>query len=197
MGAPSGVAVNILGEIYVADVGYNRVEALTPSGPPCVYTVGPASFQVPAAGGNLNFSIQAGGSCPWVISDLTSWLSVTGGSSGTGPANVVIVVSPNLGTALSSTILIAGVSVTITQATAIPLPTITAVVNAASFQNGPISPGEIVTLRRPGLGPSAPAGLTLDQTGKVSTSISGVQVLFSGTAAPLTYVSATQINAVD
>jgi uncharacterized protein (TIGR03437 family) len=91
--------------------------------------------------------------------------------------------------------LIAGVSVTITQPT-VPLPTITAVVNAASFQSGPISPGEIVTLGGAGLGPSTPAGLMLDQTGKVSTLVSGVQVLFSGTAAPLTYVSATQINAV-
>jgi uncharacterized protein (TIGR03437 family) len=75
-------------------------------------------------------------------------------------------------------------------------PTITAVVNAASFQNGPVSPGEVVTLGGAGLGPSNPAGLTLDQDGRVSTQAGGVQVLFSGFAAPLTYVSSTQINAV-
>jgi uncharacterized protein (TIGR03437 family) len=38
--------------------------------------------------------------------------------------------------------------------------------------------------------------MTLDQSGKVATSLGGVQVLFSGTPAPLTYVSSTQINAV-
>ncbi len=38
--------------------------------------------------------------------------------------------------------------------------------------------------------------MTLDQTGKVSTSLGGVQVMFNGTAAPLTYLSASQINAV-
>jgi uncharacterized protein (TIGR03437 family) len=144
----------------------------------------------------LTVSIQTGASCSWAISGLPSWLTVSGASSGTGPANVVLVASPDIGTPLSSTILVAGVSVAITQATATPLPAITAVVNAASFQNGPISPGEIVTLGGTGLGPSAPASLAFDQTGKVSTSVSGVQVLFSGTAAPLTYVGATQINAV-
>jgi uncharacterized protein (TIGR03437 family) len=73
---------------------------------------------------------------------------------------------------------------------------ITAVVNAASYLGGPISPGEIVTIGGTELGPSTPAGLALDQTGKVATSVGGVQVVFDGTPAPLTYVSATQINCV-
>ena len=73
---------------------------------------------------------------------------------------------------------------------------INSVVNAASFLGGPVSPGEIVTITGAAIGPTTPATLTLDQTGKVATSLSGVQVLFSGTAAPLTYVSATQINCV-
>lgn len=77
-----------------------------------------------------------------------------------------------------------------------PSPIITAVVNAASFHAGPISPGEIVTIAGTNLGPATPAGLTLDQNGKVATSIGGVKVLFGGFPAPLTYVSSTQINAV-
>jgi uncharacterized protein (TIGR03437 family) len=87
-----------------------------------------------------------------------------------------------------------GLSVTIS--TSVPLPTVTAVVNAASFLSGPISPGEIVTIGGTAIGPSTAAGLTLDQTGKVSTLAGGVQVLFGGLAAPLTYVSSSQINAV-
>jgi uncharacterized protein (TIGR03437 family) len=79
---------------------------------------------------------------------------------------------------------------------AVALPTITAVVNAASFQAGPISPGEVITIGGSDLGPPTAAGLTLDQTGKVSTQVAGVQVQFGGFAAPLTYVSSTQINAV-
>jgi hypothetical protein len=71
------------------------------------------------------------------------------------------------------------------------LPTITAVVNAANLQSGPVSPGEIVTVSGAGLGPSMPAG----QAGKPAA-FGGVQVLFDGTRAPLTYVSATRINCV-
>ncbi len=76
------------------------------------------------------------------------------------------------------------------------LPSITSVVNAASFLSGPASPGEIITIFGTNIGPTAPVGLTLDSTGKVSTSLANTQVLFNGTPAPLTYVSATQINCV-
>jgi len=80
-----------------------------------------------------------------------------------------------------------------------PLPTITRVTNAASYATGSISPGEIITLfatsQNP-IGPSTPAGLTLDSTGKVATTLSGVQVLINGYPSPLIYVSSTQVSAV-
>jgi len=77
-----------------------------------------------------------------------------------------------------------------------PLPVISAVLNAASFASGPVSPGEIVSIFGTSIGPTNPSTLTLDSTGKVSTSIGGVTVSFSGYLAPLTYVSSTQINAI-
>jgi uncharacterized protein (TIGR03437 family) len=84
-------------------------------------------------------------------------------------------------------------------------PIISPVVNAATGLPGPISPGEIISLYGSDLGPATPAGLTLDSSGKVATNTGGVTVDFvTGTsttglrlvAAPLTYVSSTQINAV-
>jgi len=77
-----------------------------------------------------------------------------------------------------------------------PLPTISAVLNAASYSSGPVSPGEIVSIFGTSIGPTNPSFLTLNSAGQVSTSIGGVTVSFSGYPAPLTYVSATQINAI-
>jgi uncharacterized protein (TIGR03437 family) len=73
---------------------------------------------------------------------------------------------------------------------------IAGIVNAASFQGGGVSPGEIVTIAGTNLGPTTPLGLTLDATGKVATSLGGVTVSFGGFAAPLLYVSASQINCI-
>jgi virginiamycin B lyase len=72
------------------------------------------------------------------------------------------------------------------------------VVNAASGLHGDltIAPGEIVSIFGTGLGPISPLGLALDSSGKVATSIGGVTVSFNGHPAPLTYVSASQINCV-
>ena len=77
-----------------------------------------------------------------------------------------------------------------------PQPLITSVVSAASFQDGPVAPGELVSLSVTGLGPVTPAGFTLDRAGDIATSLEGVEVLFNGRSAPLTYVSATQITCV-
>ena len=84
---------------------------------------------------------------------------------------------------------------------------ITSVLNAASFANASMSPGEVVSLFGTGLGPVVPDGAQLDSTGKVATSLDGVYVYFYNqppqgscceyaVQAPLTYVSETQINCV-
>jgi uncharacterized protein (TIGR03437 family) len=80
---------------------------------------------------------------------------------------------------------------------ATPLPNIAAVTNAASYATGTVSPGEMVTLFGASIGPATPAYATIDpSTGKLATTIGGVQVLFNGTPAPMIYASATQISAV-
>jgi len=81
---------------------------------------------------------------------------------------------------------------------AAPVPQITAggVLNAASYLSGPVSPGEIISIFGTSLGPTAPATLMLDPVGTVSTLIGGVTVTCNGYAAPLTYVSSSQINAI-
>ncbi|HTC87047.1 MAG TPA: SBBP repeat-containing protein [Bryobacteraceae bacterium] len=75
-------------------------------------------------------------------------------------------------------------------------PQITAASNAASFLNNGFSPGMLFTLAGTGLGTPATAGIQLDSSGKVATSVAGSQVLVDGLPAPLIYISPTQINAV-
>ncbi len=59
--------------------------------------------------------------------------------------------------------------------------------NAASFAEGPIAPGELVTLRGLGLGPDGGVSQQLDSA--------GVQVFFDNTPAPLLFIQSQQINA--
>jgi uncharacterized protein (TIGR03437 family) len=69
-------------------------------------------------------------------------------------------------------------------------------VNAGSWDGAFVAPGEIVVLYGPNIGPTTAAGLQVTANGTVMTTLAGVTVTFGGTAAPLLYVSATQINAI-
>jgi uncharacterized protein (TIGR03437 family) len=74
-------------------------------------------------------------------------------------------------------------------------PVISSVVNGASYLEGAVSPGELVTIFGANLGPSSEAQGTVNGD-LVSNTINGTQVLFGGIAAPLLYASSSQINAV-
>jgi sugar lactone lactonase YvrE len=117
VGYPAGIAVGTSNNVYISDSTNNRVRVLTPSGTSCTYSVTPTSLQAPTSGGSFSFGIQTTTSCSWTVSSLPNWITVSGVSSGSGPGTVTLVVTPNTSsTALSATISIAGVSVTVTQA---------------------------------------------------------------------------------
>ncbi|HMD69739.1 MAG TPA: hypothetical protein VKF41_00265 [Bryobacteraceae bacterium] len=198
---PEGVAADSAGNLYVADTSNYRVRILTPTGAPCTYSVSPTTLPAPASGGIVTVGIRTAASCPWAVSGLPGWISLSGASSGSASASLALAVFPNhSGASLTATVLVAGVSVTVTQpAVALaPLPPIRGVVNAASYIVGaPVSPGEMVTLFGPGLGPATAAYAAVDPaTGKLATNIGGVQVLFNGTPAPMIYAGNTQVSAV-
>jgi len=195
---PGDIAIDSAGDIYIADWNSGTIRVLTP--PSCTYSVSPTALQAPTSGGNLSVGIQTAASCAWAVSGLPGWMTVSGASSGAGSASVTIAVVPNnSGVPLGAVIVVAGVSVTITQPApaTVPLPPIKAVVNAASYMNGPVAPGEMVTIFGTSIGPPTPAYATVDpSTGKLATTIGGVQVLFSGIPAPMIYASSTQVSAV-
>jgi uncharacterized protein (TIGR03437 family) len=163
----------------------------------------PQTVSVSGSGQSLGFTAQvtAGG----------NWLSISpasGTTPTTGTATLTVTATPleaNLGVGTYlGTLLVSGTgtgtgstSINVTLTVTAPLPTINSVVNAASFLKGAVSPGEIVTLFGTSMGPAAAAYATTDpSTGKLATTIGGVQVFFSGTAAPMIYASATQISAI-
>jgi uncharacterized protein (TIGR03437 family) len=75
-------------------------------------------------------------------------------------------------------------------------PTITAIVNAASFQQGAVSPGEIVTIFGSALGPSSLVGSHVNAGGALDPMIGATRVLFDGFPAAMIYTSSQQVSAI-
>jgi uncharacterized protein (TIGR03437 family) len=75
-------------------------------------------------------------------------------------------------------------------------PAITSVTNAASYSQDAVSPGELVAIFGSNLGFGSPAGMQLDPSGRVATSLAGTRVLFDGVPSPVAYANANQVNAV-
>jgi uncharacterized protein (TIGR03437 family) len=68
--------------------------------------------------------------------------------------------------------------------------------NAATYYEGPLAPGELISIYGPGIGPQQAVGVQVDEDGNISRAAAGVHVLFNGLAAPLLYVQDKQINAI-
>jgi uncharacterized protein (TIGR03437 family) len=93
------------------------------------------------------------------------------------------------------------VSLTVTA----PVPSVGLITNGASFVTGPVAPGEMISIFGTAASPIGPStAVQLNDINcptpctTVPTSMGGVQVIFQpgGIAAPLTYVSGTQINCI-
>ncbi|HYM25880.1 MAG TPA: phospholipase D-like domain-containing protein [Vicinamibacterales bacterium] len=66
------------------------------SGASCGLTLTPSSQNVPNSGGTLTIDVTAGSWCSWTAaSSDSSWLSVTGGASGTGNGTVTVNAAAN------------------------------------------------------------------------------------------------------
>lgn len=74
---------------------------------------------------------------------------------------------------------------------------IASVVNSASFANGVVSPGELVTIFGNSVGAATPVSASVDPVSQQIPIVLGdMQVTFDGTPAALLYTSSGQINAV-
>ena len=87
-------------------------------------------------------------------------------------------------------------SATINGAVLAPSLSLDGITNAASFKNGPIAPGEMITIFGTSVGPATIAGLQLDANGNLSTSVGNTQVTFDGVPAPIIYALSGQLTVV-
>ena len=144
-------------------------------------------------GGSLSYSVAS--NAPWLNasasgSTITASVDTTG--LGANSYRGAITVSAS---GASNTPQI--ISVVLTVSAAVPSLAVSGVRNSATLLSGSVAPGELVSIFGSGLGPASGVQFSVDpKTGMVDTVLAGTQVSFGSIAAPITYTSATQINAI-
>ena len=172
-------------------------------------SAGKASFAYTVGGSapamqTVNIS-NVGGTLAWSASSNSPWLTVSPASGmGAGTLTLGINTAGLSAQTYNGEIAISAAGAanspqTILVALSVSAPpvVVAGVANSASYAAGPIAPGELVTIAGSMLGPSkGVAGGVDPSTGKMVTQLAGASVTFNGVAAPLLYVSATQVNAI-
>ena len=91
----------------------------TPTTPPaanCSYVLGNTTLSMAGVGGTATIGVTTNSGCAWTVSAGSGFVSVTSPGSNSGPGTVSLTVAENLGDARSTTLTIAGQSVTVNQA---------------------------------------------------------------------------------
>ena len=92
--------------------------------PECAFAVTPVDVQLPAAAGTFSIQVHVAGgsSCPWNAVATEPFLSIASGESGTVSGSVSVSVAENTGPARSGAVVVAGVTVAVSQAAAGAVP---------------------------------------------------------------------------
>jgi hypothetical protein len=116
---PGTVRLNIAANTGAARTGTATIAAQTftvsQAAAPCGYALSPSTLDLAAAGGEGRTNVSAGAGCAWTATSNATWITVTGGSSGTGNGVVVFSAAANPAAARSGTMTIGGQSLTVTQ----------------------------------------------------------------------------------
>jgi uncharacterized protein (TIGR03437 family) len=157
----------------------------------------PQTFTITGSPGPSNFTVgttssgwltvnAASGTTP---AQITASVTVTGLAPGTYNGSITITAPGAAGSPIT-------IPVTL-NISGPPAPVIQSVTNNASNQPGPVTGGELLTLK----GTFLPAGIpdalfTVNPGGTISSLLQGVRVLFDGAPGTPIYVSRTQINVI-
>ncbi|HYW47943.1 MAG TPA: hypothetical protein VE959_34065, partial [Bryobacteraceae bacterium] len=127
----------------------------------------------------------------WTVSPQAGMIATDGTYTAPASGAAVTVTAQSL----ASAGLEATATITIQPPSPVSLPA-PAVANGASFQSGAVAPGEVVTIFGAGIGPATLAAAQLNAQGRLSSNLSGTQVLFDDIPAPLVYAAAQQVSAI-
>ncbi len=166
---PSAVAVDSQGRVWIADTNNHRVRMIAQDG--VIETV--------AGDGNPGYSGDGGPA-------ESARLRYPSGIAVTGDGTVYIADLDNRRIRRLTPLQFATVQ---------DAPGDCRLVHGATFQPGPVAPGQLVSIFGTGIGPVEPAGAMLDAAGVLERTVARTRVRFGETDAPLLYVSAGQINA--
>jgi uncharacterized protein (TIGR03437 family) len=163
------------------------------------YTVGGTN----PASQSITISNAGGGWLSWTPTSNASWLNLSASGSALTVSVNPLSLNPTMYTG-TITVSAPGSSnspqsilVTLTVSAATSTVMVSSITNSASGATGAIAPGEIITIKGNGLGPTPAVSFSIDpNTGTVASTLSGTRVLFGSFAAPIMYTSATQINAI-
>ena len=178
LSAPAGVAVDGAGNLFIADPGWN-------------FFTGDGAYQ--SCCDHRIRKVSPDGTITTVAGNGMAGFTGDGGPASTaslnGPVSVAVDGAGNVYVAD-----LANNAIRVLRPTGRSL-LIGAVLDAASQNADPVTPGKIVAIRGAGLGP---AELTQGQpaSGRFGTELSGTTVTFDGIAAPILSVSAREIKAV-
>jgi uncharacterized protein (TIGR03437 family) len=156
----------------------------------CSYSVSPTTVPVVSSGGMPSVTIQTGAACSWTVSSLPSWI-IASANTGSGSTTLTFTVAANSGAPRSAQITVAGITVTVSQASSVLLVNTGGVVDGASF-TAPVVPGSIAAIFGNFL-LAAPVGVSAFP---IPTNLGGLSLQFGdGPLAPLFYANVGQVNA--
>ncbi|HJR07107.1 MAG TPA: M36 family metallopeptidase [Pyrinomonadaceae bacterium] len=113
--ARHGMGVSAVGNDGTTHTAATNVP--TDCGGTCTFSISPTSASFAAAGGTGSVTVTAGAGCTWSAVSNATFITVTGGASGSGNGTVSYSVANNAGTASrTGTMTIAGQTFTVTQA---------------------------------------------------------------------------------
>lgn len=202
---PAGVAVDAASNIYVADTGNHRVRAISPAGkistlagngteavlsaPRGVAVDSAGDLFIADTGHSQIREIPSGGQLTTIGGNGNCCYAGDGGP----PTAAALNLPQGLAVNASGDIFIADAGNNAVRAIepASAAPSITAVVNGASDQTGPLAPGEVVVVYGSGLGP-----VTLVSAASRAVQLANASLLFNGVAGQMLYASSRQASAI-